>query len=308
MRKKYICLDVGGTYLKYGILLKSGEILKKGKVRTASEEGGTAVFEQVVHLIQKQLESTRADGICISTTGMVDPVSGKILYSSDAIPGYAGIVYKPFLEQKFGIPCQIENDVNCAGLAESISGAGKDSRINLCLTVGTGIGGCLVVDKKIYHGSSNSACEVGYMKIPQGEFQKEASASALCEKVTGRKRQIGAAEDAWDGIRIFEAAKRGDPICMQALEELADTLALGIANICYVVNPQTVILGGGIMEQEAYMKPRIERALDRYLVPQILQNTAIRMAEHQNDAGLLGALYHFLSAEREEKKRKRRRE
>lgn len=297
MSKKYICLDIGGTYLKYGILLESGEILKKGKIKTASAEGGTAVFNQVVDLIQQQLENTKAEGICISTAGMVDPVSGTILYASDAIPNYAGIVYKPFLEQKFGIPCQVENDVNCAGLAESISGAGKNGQINLCLTIGTGIGGCLVVDKKVYHGISNSACEVGYMKIPQGEFQKEASASALCDKVASRKRQIFADHTVWDGVRIFEAAKKGDIICMMALEELADTLALGIANICYVVNPQTVILGGGIMEQESYMRPLIEKALEKYLVPQILKNMTIRMAEHQNDAGLLGALYHFLSVE-----------
>ena len=95
----------------------------------------------------------------------------NILHASDAIPGYAGISYKAYMEENFHLPCAVENDVNCAGLAESISGAGKGSRINLCLTVGTGIGGCLVVDGKVFHGASNSACEVGYMHLAPGAFQ-----------------------------------------------------------------------------------------------------------------------------------------
>ena len=154
------------------------------------------------------------------------------------------------MEEHFHLPCAVENDVNCAGLAESISGAGKGSRINLCLTVGTGIGGCLVVDGKVFHGASNSACEVGYMHLAPGAFQDEAATSALVRRVTERKKA-----EVWDGFRIFEAAKAGDPICQEELDRLADLLGMGIANICFVINPERIILGGGIMEQEAYMKP-----------------------------------------------------
>ena len=194
-----------------------------------------------------------------------------ILHASDAIPGYAGINYKAYMEERFHLPCAVENDVNCAGLAESVSGAGKGSRINLCLTVGTGIGGCLVVDGNVFHGISNSACEVGYMHLEQGVFQDEAAASALVRRVEERKkaeRQLsedGEPSEVWDGFRIFEAAKAGDLICREELDRLARLLGMGIANICFVVNPERVILGGGIMEQEAYMKPRIEAALEKYL-------------------------------------------
>ena len=99
--------------------------------------------------------------------------------------------------------------------------------------------------------------------------------------------------EAWDGFRIFEAAKAGDPICQEELDRLADLLGMGIANICFVINPERIILGGGIMEQEAYMKPRIEAALEKYLVPQIWKHTTVCMAAYQNNAGMLGALYHL---------------
>ena len=388
--KTYICLDIGGTYIKHGLLTETGEILTKGKVPTRAKEGGQAVFEQAVELVEGYLEKEkkelsagekgidpakagnedgrepfirqtgdedgkepfirqiqvdaelsetneatagmqdstgRISGIAISTAGMVDPETGTILHASDAIPGYAGISYKAYMEERFRLPCSVENDVNCAGLAESISGAGKESRINLCLTVGTGIGGCFVVDGKIFHGASNSACEVGYMHLAPGAFQDEAATSALVRRVTERKKaeaekrtldngkaaeiQVDEQEnptairsekngdsatthtEAWDGFRIFEAAKDGDPICQEELDRLADLLGMGIANICFVINPERIILGGGIMEQEAYMKPRIEAALEKYLVPQIWKHTTVCMAAYQNNAGMLGALYHL---------------
>lgn len=299
--KRYICLDIGGTYIKHGLLTENGEILTTGKIPTRAKEGGQAVFEQAVKLVEDYLEKEeqKPSGIAISTAGMVDPETGIILHASDAIPGYAGINYKVYMEERFHLPCAVENDVNCAGLAESVSGAGKGSRINLCLTVGTGIGGCLVVDGKVFHGISYSACEVGYMHLEQGVFQDEAAASALVRRVEERKkaeRQLsedGEPSEVWDGFRIFEAAKAGDLICREELDRLAKLLGMGIANICFVVNPERVILGGGIMEQEAYMKPRIEAALEKYLVPQIWKHTTVCMAAYQNHAGMLGALYHL---------------
>ena len=149
--KRYICLDIGGTYIKHGLLTENGEILTTGKIPTRAKEGGQAVFEQAVKLVEDYLEKEeqKPSGIAISTAGMVDPKTGMILHASDAIPGYAGINYKAYMEERFHLPCAVENDVNCAGLAESVSGAGKGSRINFCLTVGTGIGGCLVVDGKV---------------------------------------------------------------------------------------------------------------------------------------------------------------
>ena len=103
----------------------------------------------------------------------------------------------------------------------------------------------------------------------------------------------GEQEDIWDGYHIFEEAKKGDELCNRAIDEMCDVLGKGIANICYVINPEIVVLGGGIMAQEEFLKDRIKAAMDKYLVSSIAKHTKLAFAKHQNDAGMLGAFYHF---------------
>lgn len=288
--KHYISIDIGGTAIKYGIIDSRGSILLDREMATEAWKGGPAILEKTVHIVEALMNEWKLSGICISTAGMVDTKKGSIFYSAPLIPDYAGTEFKRTMEERFRIPCEVENDVNCAGLAESISGAAKDSRITLCLTVGTGIGGCIVMDGKVYHGYSSSACEVGYMHMFDSDFQTLGAASILSRKVA---KQKGVSQEEWSGRRIFEEAKCGDEVCCQAIDEMADVLGLGIANICYVLNPQMVVLGGGIMAQKEYLYPRIRRAMDRYLVQSIADKTTLRMAEHKNHAGMLGAFYHF---------------
>lgn len=289
--RKYVSIDIGGTAIKYGVIDESGEILMRSQTDTNAYEGGPAIVQRTADIVKCARAGYRISGICISTAGMVDTEKGEIFYSAPLIPNYTGTRWKQIMEKTFSLPCEVENDVNCAGLAESISGAARGSRSTVCLTIGTGIGGCILIDGRLYRGYSGSACEIGYMHLPGGEFQDLGAASILSAKVAERKGdKIG----MWDGRRIFEAAKAGDPVCCLAIDELADVLGQGIANICYVLNPQTVVLGGGIMAQEEYLKPRIEAALGRYLVGSIASRTSIKMAEHKNDAGILGAFYHFL--------------
>lgn len=289
--RKYVSIDIGGTAIKYGVIDESGEILMRSQTDTNAYEGGPAIVQRTADIVKCARAGYRISGICISTAGMVDTEKGEIFYSAPLIPNYTGTRWKQIMEKTFSLPCEVENDVNCAGLAESISGAARGSRSTVCLTIGTGIGGCILIDGRLYRGYSGSACEIGYMHLPGGEFQDLGAASILSAKVAERKGdKIG----MWDGRRIFEAAKAGDPVCCLAIDELADVLGQGIANICYVLNPQTVVLGGGIMAQGEYLKPRIEAALGRYLIGSIASRTSIKMAEHKNDAGILGAFYHFL--------------
>ena len=288
--KEYISIDIGGTAIKYGVINSRGEIVRKEQMPTEAWKGGPEILNKVTGIVETYKELYSAAGICISTAGMVDIEKGEIFYAAPLIPNYAGTKFKQVLEEKFQIPCEVENDVNCAGLAESISGAAKESKVALCLTVGTGIGGCIVIDGKVFHGYSNSACEVGYMHMDNSDFQTLGAASILTKKVADRKKEP---EEMWSGYQIFEQAKKGDAVCCQAIDEMVDLLGKGIANICYVINPEIVVLGGGIMAQEAFLKEKIERSVKGYLVPGIAENTRIDFAKHKNDAGMLGAFYHF---------------
>lgn len=296
----YATVDIGGTAIKYGILREDGRfVLKRETPTLAMQRRGPGIVRCVEDCIAEAMHEYPAAGIAVSTAGMVDPERGEIFHSAPLIPDWTGTKLKAQLEENFRLPCEVENDVNCAGLAESRSGAGKGKRICLCLTIGTGIGGCLVLDHKVYHGAGNSALEVGYLKLPGGDFQDLASTKALVEKVERVQREKQLSQNALNGRIIFERAKDGDEICIRAINEMAETLGLGIANLCYVLNPDAVILGGGIMAQEAYLKPRIEEALSRYLLPAAAAHTELLFAAYRNEAGMLGAYYHFRDKQRE---------
>ncbi|MGN0273074.1 MAG: ROK family protein, partial [Lachnospiraceae bacterium] len=242
--KKYVSIDIGGTAIKYGVIREDGEIICRDEMKTEAYKGGPSILSKAVEIVKELNREHEISGICISTAGIVNTKKGEIFYSAPLIPDYTGTKFKETMEESFGIPCEVENDVNCAGLAEYVSGAAKGSRVVLMLTIGTGIGGCMIVDGKVFHGHSNSACEVGYMHMEDSDFQTLGAASILTKKVAERKQEP---EEKWNGYRIFEEAKKGDEICNQAIDEMTDVLGKGIANICYVVNPEVVVLGGGII-------------------------------------------------------------
>lgn len=290
--KKYISIDIGGTAIKYGIICENAEIILKETLRTEAWKGGPAILKKVIGIVEHLIEQTKGkiSGICISTAGMVDTKSGSIFYSAPLIPDYAGMEFKKTLEDKFHIPCEVENDVNCAGLAECFAGASKGSKISVCLTIGTGIGGSIIIDGKVFHGFSGSGCEVGYMHLPGGEFQ-DLGASSILVKKTAEYKNLS--PDSIDGKYVFAQAKQGDRDCIRAIEEMCEILGMGIANICYVVNPEVVVLGGGIMAQKEYLKDLLRKGLDKYLIPSVAKHTRLAFAENQNQAGMLGAFYHF---------------
>ena len=288
--KKYVSIDIGGTAIKYGVINSEGQIVEKEQMPTEAWRGGPEILNKVIGIVETYKKIYTVSGICISTAGMVDVEKGEIFYAAPLIPNYAGTKFKQVLEEKFQIPCEVENDVNCAGLAESVSGVAKQSKVTLCLTVGTGIGGCIIIQGKIFRGYSNSAREVGYMNMGDSDFQTLGAASVLTKKVAERKKEP---QERWNGYRIFEHAKKGDAVCCQAIDEMVDILGKGIANICYVLNPEIIVLGGGIMAQQEFLKEKIEQSVKRYLVPSIAENTKIAFAKHKNDAGMLGAFYHF---------------
>ena len=318
MEKRYFALDIGGTKTKYALLGEKGEILSTYEKDTEAQRGGSFILENVKGEIRRVLaelkgnppEGAQADtkvdakaertteaktepllsGICISTAGMVDEIKGEIIHAGPQIPEYKGCKWKEEIERTFSIPCEVENDVKCAGLGEYSFGSGKGTSSMLCLTIGTGIGGSFILKGEVYHGTSHSAMEIGYMQIPGGMFQRMASTSALVKRVASRK---GETEELWNGKRIFEEVKKEDKICLEELDRLCDALSIGLSNLCYAFNPQCIVLGGGIMEQKEILLPKIWGHLQEHLVPIVAENTRLLAASLGNRAGLLGAYVHF---------------
>ena len=318
MEKRYFALDIGGTKTKYALLGEKGEILSGYEKDTEAQRGGSFILENVKGEIRRVLaelkgnppEGAQADtkvdakagrtteaktepplsGICISTAGMVDEIKGEIIHAGPQIPEYKGCKWKEEIERTFSIPCEVENDVKCAGLGEYSFGSGKGTSSMLCLTIGTGIGGSFILNGEVYHGTSHSAMEIGYMQIPGGMFQRMASTSALVKRVASRK---GEPEELWNGKRIFEEVAKEDKICLEELDRLCDALSIGLSNLCYAFNPECIVLGGGIMEQKEILLPKIWGHLQEHLVPIVAENTRLLAASLGNRAGLLGAYVHF---------------
>ncbi|KXT73027.1 N-acetylmannosamine kinase [Streptococcus sp. DD10] len=286
----YLAIDIGGTNIKYGLIDERDQLLETHEIPTEAYKGGPYILQKIKGIVASYIDKGPVAGVAISSAGMVDPDKGEIFYSGPQIPNYAGTQFKKEIEATFDLPCEIENDVNCAGLAEAVSGSGQGAGIVFCLTIGTGIGGCLVIDGQIFHGFSNSACEVGYFHLQDGAFQDLASTTALIQYVAERH---GDSVEQWNGRRIFKEATEGNKICMAGIDRMVGYLGKGLANICYVANPEVVILGGGIMGQEAILKPKIRQALQDALVPSLADKTQLEFAQHQNTAGMVGAYYHF---------------
>ena len=294
----YICIDIGGTSIKYGVLSEKGEIFIDGTVSTKVTEKENFILSDVKKLVRNILDEYRnyeIKGICVSTAGVVNPEKGEIAYAGPTIPKYTGTKIKEELEKEFSISCEVENDVNCAGLGEYWRGAGKGSKSMVCLTIGTGIGGSVILDGKLLNGIGYTAGEIGYMDVNGNYIQNIASSKYLVEKVQKEKVEREGITDTITGVDIFELAKRGDEICIAGIDEIISNLAVGVRNIIYLLNPEVIVIGGGITAQKEYLEEKIRKEVNDGMISDMFRKTRIELAQQGNQAGLLGALYNFLN-------------
>lgn len=299
----YICIDIGGTAIKYGVADTDGHFLTHGSVPTeAREHGGAGIVQKVSRIVREACDVYVIEGVAISTAGMVDAAAGCIVYSlPDAIPDYTGTNWKALMREQFDLPASALNDVNCAALGELWKGAGRGCSSLFAMTVGTSIGGCLIVNGQVVHGASMSAGEIAYMRVPGGRLHERCSATSLVASVCRTK---GLPAGSIDGHAVFDLLAKGDLAVAEEVAELIDALADAITNVVCVANPERIVLGGGIMAQEAALRPPLEAALRDRLPPLICEATEIAFAATQNDAGMIGALYHFLQEHGERPDRK----
>jgi len=285
---KYLMFDIGGTMIKYGLVDERGMITDYHLMESEAHLGGAHIMHKIMAAADTYLAVEKLAGIGVSTAGVVDNKTGTIIFANDNIPNYTGMNIKQLIQERFKIPCEVENDVACAGLSEKYYGVAKNKHISICLTIGTGIGCCILIDHLVFHGSNHYAGEVGYMKMNNSHFENLASTRALIQNVA-REKNI---KDI-NGEKIFELARGGDKICEAAIDRMCDYLAQGISNICYVINPDAVILGGGITAQGKYLYDILDQKLDQYLIESIRQNTELLFAKNKNQAGMLGAYCNF---------------
>ncbi len=282
-------LDIGGTAIKSGLF--DGETLSYiQETPTEAGLGGAHVVQRSKDIIASYRERCPFDRIGISTAGQVDPVSGQIIYANENIPGYTGTRLGEIIAQTFHVPTAVENDVNAAAIGESVFGAGKGRREFVCLTYGTGVGGAIFSGGRLYSGCSYSAGEFGAIvthpedrdigsDMFSGCYEKYASVTALV------KRAIQLDPTLDSGRKIFE--RIDEPEVRALVDRWTTEIVYGLITIVHMLNPECVILGGGIMEQ-----PCVLEQLREKLYPNIMpsfRHVQIKRAALGNRAGMLGA-------------------
>lgn len=294
---KYICLDIGGTAIKYGLADSRGRLFNKDSIPDKiATDGVDAFLDQILGLISSYQKYFKIQGAAISMAGMVNPQTGEMMHAAAHFPGLTGVNLMQLVTSRLHLPCRVENDVNCAALGEYWHGQGKGAKSMFCLTFGTGIGGAFILDGKLWTGCSCTAGEVGYAKLGgRTRWEDAASVSALVEKAAKLK---GVEPSTLNGKIICEQVRHGDKALHRLLRETVHQWATGIAGICYILNPERVILGGGIMAQQELLEPMLKDSLKKELIPLIYDRTTVAFAQLGNDAGLIGALYNFLVQEK----------
>lgn len=284
----YLCFDIGGTKIKYGILSEDYKIIMHDQMDTEAKKGGPSIVDKVIEKTHEVKKTITLSGIAISTAGVIDPYEGVVVNATDAIPNYIGVRIKDTIEQRTGLTVEVQNDVNCFALCEKVMGNGFNCRHFITLTIGTGIGGAIHVNDQMYYGNGFSAGEWGRMYINDQTFESLASMTGLIRLAN----QSIEPRDDWNGEKIFSLYDQGDVRAIHVVQWYYRYLAQGVTNLIYIFNPERVIIGGGITNRTTFIS-ELNEAVKEIIDQTFYNQTEIVSAKYKNHSGMIGALYHY---------------
>lgn len=271
---KRLGLDIGGTYIKWALVETDNRISKYGKFPTfTGEKHAEAMIKNIIEFVNDNKEfDFRAIGI--SSTGVFSD-EGKVVFSS-SIPGYQGIHITKIIEDSTDIPARVDNDVNCAALAEA------EEDISMTIALGTGIGSGIVINGKVFKGSKGYAGEIGHTVIHDGKsYEDLASAKALMKALNQIRPELILGEQI--------AEYKDDDEVMRIADEWLGYVALGVKNAILTIDPKEIVIGGGIINSYAFDIDKLEEKVKSILPKVIDINGLLKVATNGNKASSLGA-------------------
>lgn len=311
----YIGVDLGGTKIKIGMVDEKGRIVSSGSIDTDPSHDDKVILKdmtvEIERLIKQQgLQINDIKSIGIGVPGIVDYEKGTIIYCTNL--SWYNVEAVKYLKKHFNIPVYIENDATVAAYAESLFGSTKEAKDSVFLTIGTGIGGGIIINKQIIRGAHGAGSEIGHMVIGEnfydcncgrnGCFETLASATAMIKYAlhemkidypNSSLREIFAKNGQLEAKDIFDQAELGDELAVETVNRTAKYMAIGIANIYNILDPEIIAIGGGVSKAgdsffdlvRSYVKKMTLVDCDSVKYGEIVR------AELGNEAGIVGAAF-----------------
>lgn len=312
-----IGIDLGGTNIKAGVVAADGGVLASASLPTLAHEGPVAVVGRMAALAGQMKAAAPAPpaGVGVGSPGPLDPTTGT-LYFTPNMPGWDNFPLGGRLAELTGLAVKVENDANCAALAESWLGAGRGARAVILLTLGTGIGGGIILDGRLVNGARVTAGEVGHIGInwegPKCGCGSRGCLEAYCGTagILARARELldkpgtvsllrdlaGPEYEKLTPALIGEAARKGDGPALSVFRETGRLLGVGIASLVNLFAPDVVIIGGGVAANADFLFPAVREEIRRRAMRPGNEQVKLVAAALGNEAGLVGAAKLVLPA------------
>ncbi|MEB3197283.1 MAG: ROK family protein [Candidatus Sericytochromatia bacterium] len=296
-----IGLDVGGTKILAVALDETGRVQVSHRTETPARAGAAAVLESLQRAAEAvigelpPLGQAGLQGVGVSAAGQIDVARGVVAYASPNIEGWTGTPVADVLRERLGLPIVVENDANAAAFGEWACGAAQGVASVVMVTIGTGVGGGVILDGRVWRGGRWRGGELGHMVVQARGWPCNCGQTGCLEVYasgTAIARLAREARAGWEGAApaVFQAASDGDPVMQGLLEDSARYLAQGLVSVSSLLDPDLFILGGGVAAQPTYL-PLVQRALERADVSgqRGFEVDRVRLASLGEMAGAIGA-------------------
>lgn len=313
MSRLYLGIDIGGTAVKIGLVDETGKILSVDQYSVSFDQYKTPILETVLKstdlfLASNDIIKKDLGGIGISATGQIDTKLGIVAGSGGNIKNWEGSDIKSSFLEKYHLPVTVINDANCVALGEKWIGSAKDATNVIVLTIGTGLGGGIIVNNQILLGQFGYGGEIGHFSIDDqglpctcgntGCFEQYASMTALVKSVTAYYETNDPNYLSChfiNGKSIFEAVKNGNPDIKQIVNAWINKISAGIVSLVHIFNPELVVIGGGVSIQEELFISKLRDTVIQHVMPNFRNSLRLNAASLGNNAGLVGAVYYLIT-------------
>ncbi len=304
MGRSVIGVDLGGTNLRTALLSAEGEVLDRSKVSTNADEGWRKVVDRLIRNIGRQCESAARLGHTVTAVGVGAPgviqADTGVVVKSPNFPDWNNLPLRQLLEEALSLPVVIENDANAAALGEQWRGAGRNITSMILLTLGTGVGGGIVLDGRIWHGADGMAGEIGHMTlVPEGRqcscgnrgcLEMYASARGIVLSYQEALQTAGKVFPAdVTAAMVYEAAASGDGFAVGVMRDMGAMLGIALASLINIFNPERIVLGGGVKDAWPLFIDAVRVQVMRRAFEAPAKRSEIVPSLLGDDAGMVGA-------------------